>query len=88
MNKPFIVPLKFSFQSEQKLDLMLASVNGRELFHRLQREQQFNEVLSHFYSTELLLALEHLHKLDVVYQFVCCRVARNFFSNTKRPSVT
>lgn len=87
INNPFIVPLKFSFQSEQKLYLVLAYVctyhfmlpkvltlfcyrfvNGGELFHHLQREQRFNEERSRFYSAELLLALEHLHDLDVVYR--------------------
>ncbi|KAF9468505.1 AGC/Akt protein kinase [Collybia nuda] len=69
VNSPFIVPLKFSFQSEQKLYLVLAFVNGGELFHHLQREHQFNEERSsRFYSAELLLALEHLHELDVVYR--------------------
>lgn len=68
VNNPFIVPLKFSFQSEQKLYLVLAFVNGGELFHHLQREQRFNEQRSRFYSAELLLALEHLHELDVVYR--------------------
>ncbi|KAL5519852.1 YPK1 [Sanghuangporus baumii] len=68
VNCPFIVPLKFSFQSEQKLYLVLAFVNGGELFHHLQQEQRFNEERSRFYSAELLLALEHLHDLDVVYR--------------------
>ncbi|KIP05161.1 hypothetical protein PHLGIDRAFT_31013 [Phlebiopsis gigantea 11061_1 CR5-6] len=68
VSNPFIVPLKFSFQSEQKLYLVLAFVNGGELFHHLQREQRFDEERSRFYSAELLLALEHLHELDVVYR--------------------
>ncbi|KAI0322348.1 AGC/Akt protein kinase [Amylostereum chailletii] len=68
INNPFIVPLKFSFQSEQKLYLVLAFVNGGELFHHLQREHRFDEERSRFYSAELLLALEHLHELDVVYR--------------------
>ncbi|KAF7768239.1 hypothetical protein Agabi119p4_7482 [Agaricus bisporus var. burnettii] len=68
VDNPFIVPLKFSFQSEQKLYLVLAFVNGGELFHHLQREQRFNEERARFYSAELLLALEHLHELDVVYR--------------------
>ncbi len=42
VNSPFIVPVKFSFQSE-KLYLVLAIVNGGELFHHLQREQRLNE---------------------------------------------
>lgn len=44
-------------------------VNGGELFHHLQREQRFNEERARFYSAELLLALEHLHELDVVYRY-------------------
>ncbi|KJA18018.1 hypothetical protein HYPSUDRAFT_45732 [Hypholoma sublateritium FD-334 SS-4] len=68
VDSPFIVPLKFSFQSEQKLYLVLAFVNGGELFHHLQREQRFGEERARFYSAELLLALEHLHELDVVYR--------------------
>ena len=43
-------------------------VNGGELFHHLQRETRFNEERARFYSAELLLALEHLHELDVVYR--------------------
>lgn len=45
-------------------------MNGGELFHHLQQEQRFNEERSRFYSAELLLALEHLHELDVVYRYV------------------
>jgi serum/glucocorticoid-regulated kinase 2 len=43
-------------------------VNGGELFHHLQQEQRFSEGRSRFYAAELLLALEHLHTLDVVYR--------------------
>ncbi|KZT28827.1 Pkinase-domain-containing protein [Neolentinus lepideus HHB14362 ss-1] len=64
---PFIVPLKFSFQSEQRLYLVMAFVNGGELFRHLQQEGPFSGERSRFYAAELLLALEHLHELDVVY---------------------
>ena len=47
---------------------MLAYVNGGELFHHLQREQKFDEGRSRFYAAELLLALEHLHQLNIVYR--------------------
>lgn len=47
---------------------MLAYVNGGELFHHLQREQKFDEERSRFYAAELLLALEHLHQLNIVYR--------------------
>ena len=68
VNNPFIVPLKFSFQSPDKLYLVLAFINGGELFHHLQREGRFNEERSRFYAAELLCALEHLHGFNVVYR--------------------
>lgn len=68
VNNPFIVPLKFSFQSPEKLYLVLAFVNGGELFHHLQREGRFNEERSRFYTAELLSALECLHGFNVVYR--------------------
>ena len=70
VNCPFIVPLKFSFQSKEKLYLVLAFVNGGELFHHLQREGKFNETRSRFYAAELLSALEHLHGFNVIYRYV------------------
>jgi serum/glucocorticoid-regulated kinase 2 len=68
INHPFIVPLKFSFQTAEKLYLVLAFVNGGELFHHLQREGRFDERRSRFYAAELLCALECLHKYDIIYR--------------------
>ncbi|KAM0790286.1 Serine/threonine protein kinase, AGC [Microbotryomycetes sp. NB124-2] len=68
VNNPFIVPLKFSFQSAEKLYLVLAFINGGELFHHLQREGRFSEERSRFYAAELLCALEHLHHFNVIYR--------------------
>ena len=68
INNPFIVPLKFSFQSSEKLYLVLAFVNGGELFHHLQREGKFSVWRSKFYTAELLCALECLHGFNVIYR--------------------
>ncbi|KAF3923119.1 Phototropin-2 [Dactylellina cionopaga] len=68
INNPFIVPLKFSFQSPEKLYLVLAFVNGGELFHHLQREGRFDINRSRFYTAELLCALECLHGFNVIYR--------------------
>lgn len=68
VNSPFIVPLKFSFQSPDKLYLGLAFVNGGELFLHLQREGRFSEGRSRFYAAELFCALEHLHSFNVIYR--------------------
>ncbi|KTW26197.1 hypothetical protein T552_03089 [Pneumocystis carinii B80] len=68
INNPFIVPLKFSFQSPEKLYLVLAFVNGGELFYHLQREGRFDLERSRFYAAELLCALECLHNFNVIYR--------------------
>ncbi|KAI9303950.1 kinase-like domain-containing protein [Cunninghamella echinulata] len=68
VRNPFIVPLKFAFQSPDKLYLVLAFINGGELFHHLQLEGRFSEERSRFYTAELLCALECLHGFNVVYR--------------------
>ncbi|KAI8379340.1 Pkinase-domain-containing protein [Radiomyces spectabilis] len=68
VRNPFIVPLKFAFQSPDKLYLVLAFINGGELFHHLQVEGKFDEERSRFYTAELLCALECLHGFNVVYR--------------------
>lgn len=70
INNPFIVPLKFSFQSPEKLYLVLSFINGGELFWHLQREGKFSMDRSRFYIAELLTALESLHELNVIYRDV------------------
>ncbi|WEJ96255.1 Serine/threonine-protein kinase [Yamadazyma tenuis] len=68
ITNPFVVPLKFSFQSPEKLYLVLAFINGGELFHHLQKEGKFSMDRSRFYIAELLSALESLHELNVIYR--------------------
>ena len=68
LKHPFIVPLKYSFQNSEKLYLVLAFVNGGELFHHLQREGHFKEERAKLYAAELLTALECLHGLNIVYR--------------------
>lgn len=68
INNPFIVPLKFSFQSPEKLYFVLAFVNGGELFHHLQKEHRFDVNRARFYTAELLCALECLHGFSVIYR--------------------
>ncbi|KCV69705.1 AGC/AKT protein kinase [Fonticula alba] len=68
LTHPFIVSLKFSFQTPDKLYLVLAFVNGGELFKHLQDEGSFDERRARFYTAELLMALEYLHGFDIVYR--------------------
>lgn len=67
-DSPFIVGLKFSFQTPTDLYLVTDYMSGGELFWHLQREGRFDEVRAKFYIAELILALEHLHRHDIVYR--------------------
>ncbi|KAK6337762.1 hypothetical protein TWF696_001242 [Orbilia brochopaga] len=67
-DSPFIVGLKFSFQTPTDLFLVTDYMSGGELFWHLQQEGRFSEERSKFYIAELILALEHLHKHDIVYR--------------------
>jgi len=65
---PFLVGLKFSFQTPEKLYLVLDYMNGGELFYHLQNETAFSEERAKFYTAELVLALQHLHNYNIVYR--------------------
>ncbi|KAK7695957.1 hypothetical protein QCA50_000596 [Cerrena zonata] len=68
LESPFLVGLKFSFQTDADLYLVTDFKSGGELFWHLQRETRFSEERARFYVAELVLALEHLHKYDIVYR--------------------
>ncbi|KAJ3026084.1 UNVERIFIED_CONTAM: hypothetical protein HDU68_006224 [Siphonaria sp. JEL0065] len=68
VSHPFIVNIKFSFQSKDKLYLVLAFVNGGELFHHLQLVGRFEEDRAKLYAAELLSALECLHSFHIIYR--------------------
>jgi len=70
LESPFLVGLKFSFQTDTDLYLVTDFKSGGELFWHLQKETRFTEERARFYIAELVLALEHLHKYDIVYRFV------------------
>ena len=68
LDSPFLVGLKFSFQTDADLYLVTDFKSGGELFWHLQKETRFSEERARFYIAELILALEHLHKYDIVYR--------------------
>lgn len=65
---PFIVGLKFSFQTPTDLYFVTDYMSGGELFWHLQKEGRFQEARAKFYIAELILALQHLHEHDIVYR--------------------
>ncbi|XP_047990075.1 ribosomal protein S6 kinase 2 beta isoform X2 [Leguminivora glycinivorella] len=68
MGHPFIVKLHYAFQTAGKLYLILDFLRGGDLFSRLSKEVMFTEEDVKFYLAELALALEHVHKLGIIYR--------------------
>jgi len=65
---PFIIKMSYAFQSENKLYFALEYCAGGELFNLLQKKRRFKEEQAKFYTVQVLLALEHLHKFDIIYR--------------------
>ncbi|XP_065346677.1 ribosomal protein S6 kinase alpha-5-like isoform X1 [Cloeon dipterum] len=65
---PFLVTLHYAFQTEAKLHLILDYVSGGELFTHLYKREHFTEEEVRIYVGEIVLALEHLHKLGIIYR--------------------
>jgi serine/threonine protein kinase len=68
VQSPFIVQLRFAFQSPEKLYMVMDFMSGGELFFHLRRSGRFTEARSRFYAAEILLALEYLHSMAVIYR--------------------
>eukprot|EP01006_Ploeotia_vitrea_P052406 TRINITY_DN67679_c2_g1_i1.p1 TRINITY_DN67679_c2_g1~~TRINITY_DN67679_c2_g1_i1.p1 ORF type:complete len:483 (-),score=54.70 TRINITY_DN67679_c2_g1_i1:114-1562(-) len=68
IDHPFIVTLRYAFQTDDKLYLILDFLPGGELFFHLQNMNKFSEVQAKQYAAEIVLALEHLHSVDIVYR--------------------
>ncbi|XP_061676755.1 serine/threonine-protein kinase Sgk2b isoform X5 [Syngnathoides biaculeatus] len=68
LQHPFLVGLRFAFQTPNLLYFVVDYVNGGELFYHLQNEGSFPESRAAFYAAEISMALGYLHSLDVVYR--------------------
>ena len=68
IDHPFIVKLIYAFQTAQKLYMVMDYCPGGELFYHIQRVESFNEEAVKFYGAQLVLALDHLHKNNIIYR--------------------
>ena len=67
-NHPFIVKLNYSFQTSSKLFLIIEYCPNSDLSKHLIKEKRFIESRAKFYICELILALEYLHKKDIIFR--------------------
>ena len=67
---PFIVWLKYSVTTEDRLCFVTEDVSGGELFVHLKNEpsKRFSEERTRFYAAEIVCALGYLHKRGIIYR--------------------
>ena len=66
--RPFLIDFYYSFQTDKALCFVLEYCPGGELFNLLSKQGKFTEDQTRFYAAQIVLALEFLHKKDVVYR--------------------
>ena len=65
---PFVVRLRFAFQSENKLYLVMDYYNGGSLFYHLRKCRRFDINRARFYAAQLCMAMSHLHECNIAYR--------------------
>jgi serine/threonine protein kinase len=68
LRHPFMVKLHYSFQTENKLYMVMDYVNGGELYYHLQKTGTFPMEQARHYVAQVVLVLEYLHSRNVVYR--------------------
>lgn len=67
-NHPYIVQLKYAFQNHDKLYMVMEYYSGGSMRQVLRRRGRFSIKRARFYLAEILLAIAHLHGLNILYR--------------------
>lgn len=68
ISHPFILCLRYAFHTPTKLYMVTDYCSGGELFFHLKKLRRFTEGMMRFYSAQIALALDHLHRHMVIYR--------------------
>jgi len=68
IDHPFIVKLRYAFQNSEYLFLIMDYYPGGDLGTYLTEEGTFSERKAKVYLSEIILALEELHKNDIIFR--------------------
>ncbi|XP_021940160.1 probable serine/threonine-protein kinase DDB_G0277449 [Zootermopsis nevadensis] len=85
-DSPFLVKSHYTFQTESDLHLVMDFLNGGDLHDLLDHEQKLPEDDVKFYTSKIVLGIEHLHKFGTTN--VIINVDDNLIDNMiGKPSV-
>lgn len=68
IDHPFLVRLRYAFQTPTKLYMVMPFLRGGELFFHLRKAKRFGEETAKFFAAEIALGLGHLHSKGIIYR--------------------
>eukprot|EP01084_Bolivina_argentea_P226178 382077_1 len=68
LKHPFIVEINDMYQDKDKIYFIMEYVIGGELFCLMKKAGKFKEIHTAFYTAQMILALQYLHKNNIIYR--------------------
>lgn len=68
LEHPFLVNMAFSYQTDERINFVLPYLPGGELFTYFRTSKSFDEEKARFYTSQVALAINHLHGYGIVYR--------------------
>jgi len=68
VDHPFLVRVQWTHHNNASLYLLLEYLPGGELFQMMRKREKFDAKTAVFYASEVLLALDYLHHMDILYR--------------------
>ena len=68
MEHPYLLKLRYAFQTPDCLYLIVDYVNGGDMFYHIKKQGHLNEKHAKFYGAQIILGLEYLHSKKVIYR--------------------
>eukprot|EP00158_Paraphelidium_tribonemae_P006300 Partr_v1_DN27766_c1_g1_i4_m67247 putative AGC YANK protein kinase len=70
INYPFITNLRFAFQDDENMFMILDLMLGGDLRFHLDRNGPMKEAVVRFYCAELALSINYLHDKQIVHRYI------------------
>eukprot|EP01083_Nonionella_stella_P149538 475135_1 len=68
LEHPFLMQIRYAFQTDTKLYHVFDYGNRCELLFHLKKKRRFTELQAQFFVAQIALALGHLHSINVIYR--------------------